>query len=610
MPLMKAPDLEEWIVNSHMVCDNSESGRADKCDMTHATHLFMDGWRTGAMIVPKELENIFLEKFAESFGPMTGASASKNRHFIIERRTPIFRMCQDLDFHRDYELDDKLILEYLTFEQQIIAELFPEHKKTPEKFMLIICRTEVKLINKETNESALFKKMTGVRVLFPNLYVDQKTALMIRRILCDKFCFRYGDMHEVQNDWEDVFDQSIYVENGVRMIGSRKSAKCPSCKRQKEVKQRCKECNGNGKVDLGRLYRPWKILIDGKIRDDLLKKLLSQTYQCFKTCSIRCLDESKLTKGFTPPANLIGIDVQRLTSKKRIVVPEPKLTTEQKRKQKLEEKERKQEGTLHQYQLATILSKGINDEDDLVEAGDSHLLEEKPNVFYTSRFEEDEKGERELAQRKLVDIDKSHATIWEGIQKLLRSFQGRSQFVNICVRNIKRSFNMSNYFVQTRGEGSNYCMNVGRNHNSASNWFSLSKKGIVQRCHCSCKSKSPDKGPCKDYKSPPQIIPADLYDLLFTNSVFLNDNFSLSTNAKSLWATRAVAFYKLYEKRVRDYTNDKKMNKDYIAKGKYKENEDSREPIKKKGRGSGSTQAAQMNGDRKVKQETRVITWD
>lgn len=603
--LMRARALEDWIIESHMVCDNSESGRAENNDLTHATHLFMDGWETGAMIVPKEQEDKFLEKFAESFGPMTGASGSTNKHFIIERRTPVFKMCQDLDFHRDYELDDKLILEYLTFEQQVITELFPEHKKTPEKFKLIICRTEVKLINKNTNESALFKKMTGVRVIFPNLYVDQKTALMIRRVLCDKFCYKYGDMHEVQNDWEDVFDQSIYVENGIRMIGSRKSAKCPSCKKQKAIKRNCKECNGCGKVDLGRLYKPWKILIDGKVQDDLLKKLLSQTYKCFQTCSIRCLDESKLTKGFTPPVNLVGIDVQRLTSKKRIVLPQPKLTAEQKRKQKLDEKERKQEGTLHQTQVATILSNGINEEDDHIEAGDSHLLEDKPNVFYTSRFEEDEKGERELAQRKLIDIDKSHPAIWEGILKLLRSFQGRSQFVNICIRNIKRTINMTTYFVQTRGEGSNYCMNVGRNHNSASNWFSLTKKGIVQRCHCSCKSKSPDKGPCKEYKSPPQVIPSELYELLFMNSVFLNDNFSVPANSKNLWAVRAVAFYKLIEKRVRDYNNDTKMSKDQVAKGKYKENEDSREPIKgKKGRG---TAADKKNAG---KHETRVISWD
>jgi hypothetical protein len=581
MSLMIAADLKRWIQDHQLLCSTDEIGKKEGRGVENATHIFMDGWGHGGMIMRPELEDEFIVQFAGSFGAMQG-STSKNKHYIIERRTRVFKMCMDLDFHRDYELEGKTILEYVSFMQAIMALLYPSQKdKRDVLFTAIVCRTEVKL-NKKT-DGRPFQTMTGVRVIFPNLFVDQIIALTIRQALLNAVVKKYGDLLEVQNDWENILDHSIYLGNGVRMLGSRKSAPCPECRNKHRLDPNCKICRGKGKIDIGRLYKPWKVLIQGNTSEPSLQKLLSQTYFCFKATSIRCLNAQKLTPGFVIPPSLQGVDVTRHNVKTHQLQPRDKLTMEQKRQRKLDEQKMTQT-ELQQFRKDNAKNTEL-DEEDFLEAGDKYFLETAPNVSFNARFEEDEKGERDLQSKmKLVDVDQSQFQIWEGIQGLLRAFLSREQYRNICPRKIQRNVAATVYFVQTKGEGSNFCMNVNRNHNSASNYFMLRKnKGIVQRCHCQCAPKETDKKACREFSSAPETVPPDLHDLLFKDSLLLTQP-TTTTKTKNLMAIQAVLFYNIWHKKHTDIKREQATKLEGVAKGKYKDNEDSREPFKKKPR--------------------------
>jgi hypothetical protein len=55
--------------------------------------------------------------------------------------------------------------------------------------------------------------------------------------------------------------------------------------------------------------------------------------------------------------------------------------------------------------------------------------------------------------------------------------------------------------VLTSGPGSNFCLNIGQDHNSNTVYFLLDQSGIVQRCHCKCEKVRPSGFKCKDYCS-------------------------------------------------------------------------------------------------------------
>jgi hypothetical protein len=68
------------------------------------------------------------------------------------------------------------------------------------------------------------------------------------------------------NDYENQLvskakkNLSIYEDNGLRMVGCRKMVICKSCKNKKEFRETCESCEGTGKKDEGRIYKPKAVL--------------------------------------------------------------------------------------------------------------------------------------------------------------------------------------------------------------------------------------------------------------------------------------------------------------------------------------------------------------
>lgn len=78
------------------------------------------------------------------------------------------------------------------------------------------------------------------------------------------------------------------------------------------------------------------------------------------------------------------------------------------------------------------------------------------------------------------------------------------------------------YLVLVNGFGSSYCMNKGDSHNSNKIYFIITKDGIQQRCHCTCKIDRKN-GYCATFKSTIYELPFPVMKKLFPGTTDAHD---------------------------------------------------------------------------------------
>lgn len=103
------------------------------------------------------------------------------------------------------------------------------------------------------------------------------------------------------------------------------------------------------------------------------------------------------------------------------------------------------------------------------------------------------------------------------------------EILNVIETNI---FEDKGYFINVIGEGSQYCHNIEKNHNSKKIYFMLTRKyGLCQRCHCQCPKKGKYGGLCKDFYFEIKNIATEL-DLfyLYENNQDIDDQLLLIDN--------------------------------------------------------------------------------
>lgn len=210
------------------------------------THLLLDN---GKLQIPDAKIAEFHKLYAEDI-------KNKRKHYICEIRTKIFRLFFDLDFHEvDPEaLSDERVYDYIQTIQAVISEFFQESDKH-----VIVCTTDSKKVEKEGVE---YNK-TGIHLIWPNLFVSQQTALLLRMCMIQFLEKKYGSRPSYSS-WADVVDLSVFDKNGLRMIGSRKMGPCPVCRNSKEKKCNKPNCvrmfDDSRKLDEGRPYMPWSVV--------------------------------------------------------------------------------------------------------------------------------------------------------------------------------------------------------------------------------------------------------------------------------------------------------------------------------------------------------------
>jgi hypothetical protein len=237
--------LKKWIISNRYFIKTSEP-RERKAE---ATHYLLDG---GIWKVPLEHYPNFLKLLADDLN-------NGEKHYISENKTNIFKFICDLDFYEETVISVKQVEHIVTVIQEIVTEYFGNQR-------VIICGADSKTVT--INEINFIK--SGFHLVFPKLWITVDTSKRLRIIIIERLIEKFKE-RENHNKWEDVVDLSVYEDNGLRMVGCRKIGPCKTCKNKREIRDTCQMCEGVGKIDENRIYKPVSVLPNDSVYFETIK---------------------------------------------------------------------------------------------------------------------------------------------------------------------------------------------------------------------------------------------------------------------------------------------------------------------------------------------------
>lgn len=166
-------------------------------DQRTITHVFMDG---GKAHVPDHAVDEFIERYC---------SALRNGHkqYVVECRTPIFRLFMDIDLQSKSPVDSETVLKVCELIRATSAEFFE-----PMDSSTIVCTCPERT-------SGNFHKR-GVHMHWTNVYVSSSKALTFRNLVLRRCVDAFGECYAVP--WAQILDMTVYTSSGLRLIGSSK----------------------------------------------------------------------------------------------------------------------------------------------------------------------------------------------------------------------------------------------------------------------------------------------------------------------------------------------------------------------------------------------------
>jgi len=436
-------ELTKWCFEHNVILP-----RGSKNEL--ANYLTFDGFM---LRVPEELEPAFLEEYARC------VLVNKKNCFMIEKRTPVYRMHFDLDCVQPEPVDTDTVLSWCRHFMTAIRAFYPD---APAKCMDMVIMAAV---NTPPADPAAHKHVTGsdgttpcvkcgFHVIMPRLLVTMKEALTLRAACVAAFIKHVGARSPPCNSVEDLIDECVHRANGLRMMGSKKMVKCSSCKRGSGG---CMECNGTKRQVEDRVYLPTAVLNEtqgaARVTEgmDLLKML--------KQCSIRELGAGVVITPMTIPP---GAPVPAFFAAKS----------------------------------STVQKAG--DKRDMNYAGCAF----KEDGNRSAKFSVEISIHTELAAEMLAAARKLDPV-----------------YKDVTFKDIKCDADRSVYVCRTSGWGSSYCLNVKRDHNTNTIWFQFSDKaGLSQRCFSDKACPPGCSARCRVYASPAARIADPLRSALFPNS--------------------------------------------------------------------------------------------
>jgi hypothetical protein len=282
--------LKRWVLTNKYYIKCNET----KDKKSQATHFLLDG---GIWKIPKE-------EYLEFLRLLSVDLQNNEKHYLSENRTEIFKFICDLDF---YEKDTFSINEILPVIDSVVQEYFGESK-------LIVCTSDTKQVTIEDNVYTKY----GFHIVYPKLWLTVKTAKILRVLFIERLILQFGERDQV-NPWSDVVDLAVYEDNGLRMVGCRKMGICKTCKNKRELREACTVCQGIGKIDENRVYRPTMVL---NANDEYLKSIQDFYVMLLETSiyNYNNFTESAILK------ELPEIQIETKAKKKKIVTsPEDQL---------------------------------------------------------------------------------------------------------------------------------------------------------------------------------------------------------------------------------------------------------------------------------------------
>lgn len=266
-------------------------GKAEKGAVS--THYSMAG---GKFHIPDEQHTRWLKLYAAEWARRNGSL------FIVELRTPVFRMHFDIDMVQHTEPSDTELHDLARFFSGVFKTFYPDVQLDPRTFLCIVLKAPS--MQKKSGDVMLTK--TGVHMIWPWLHVDKEQALRMRESCVAAAVRILPPRLPPLNDYNDVIDKCVLEGNGLRMVGSDKCTRCEECgAKGKEAGYEgvCLACAGCGFIPSYRIYVP-VLVVDGEGNLDAERLAAIQNgedrYPCVKFCSVRS-SHTAPTKGFTPP---------------------------------------------------------------------------------------------------------------------------------------------------------------------------------------------------------------------------------------------------------------------------------------------------------------------
>lgn len=241
------------------------------------THFLFD---KGIFKIPDLYMEQFYSVYAESL-------EIGEKNFIHEQRSdPFFPFYLDLDF---LLLSAPTITDYINWTNsiyEIIWKWVQPKKREKYMFCIVAASGATQLTNGQYK--------AGLHIHFPFLIIDSNYAIDMVGDLKEKLIPAKPDQF-VYSWAEKVLDEQVYTTptgkpRGLRMIGSRKTQDCITCK-QKGNHKSCTRCEGTGKMDLGRPYWPIFILSH---KNNNIQFRDWKFLDYVRHCSVRCLPEIEI----------------------------------------------------------------------------------------------------------------------------------------------------------------------------------------------------------------------------------------------------------------------------------------------------------------------------
>lgn len=392
--------------------------------------------------------------------------------FMIEKRTPVFRMHFDIDMVQAEPPSEQDVVQLVNLCTEVFKTFYPGI--TPKQatkmhlFHCVVLRApscpKRGWPGADDVEPPMVTK-TGFHFLWPWLQVTQEQALRLRESCVASANNLLGARKTPSNPFYDVIDETVLLQNGLRMLGSDKCEPCGECKNKKQDRDTC-TCAGWGYVQQFRPYELYRwVNGTGTLEPGKLKKLMNpeDPLTALQVCSIRCTDDKLVaTPGYVVPAlapPCTGVEVLR-----------EKAAAQQKRQRKKQ------------------CPAAADDRELKDDKSANHILKKGTEIGVNT----------ELVQK---------------VQEFIRGMG--PQWGSIQVKQFYMLQNASRYWVKVCGDGASYCTNVNRAHHSSSIYFNIDSTGITQRCYS--KKEGVVNVACKSYASPVTPLPQLLLNALFTS---------------------------------------------------------------------------------------------
>lgn len=446
-------EFRSWVFKNQMMLVKGLKGEE--------THLLLDG---GRLSVPNERNADFLKQYARALFEITPV-------YVVEKKTKLFYMMAEFDIKlEDREVTANEIAAIVrAIQQGVMSVAFPEN--LPQ---VAVCTAPPKQAKLSDDRPAI---QSGIHLIW-RVVVDAPTAWLLRAWMLRELESRLAGTVKIATRWGEAFDACIFGANGLRLPGSRKAEKCPTCKGKTfsragvrdEWGEACAGCNGTRYIDLGRPYDiayvadsngdPIAGLADD-MRRDPMKLVLATT--------IRAINSD----GSLPPAA------------ECIVWPGPEL-------------KRTMEGYVKQdkaieREARRQVKKGVAKDPVALQVADV------------------EAKKRAAARDTLKEIQPEDP-VYAAIAKfVLTEFDGAP-----IATHIKKCASGDVYVITTN---CHHCANKGGPHNHSNVYFIMRPSGCVQKCFCIKEDVQPvGLIPCARFTSKPRKLPAELIETAFSKA--------------------------------------------------------------------------------------------